>query len=771
MTPLRLFVALAALALCLIGGSSAAVPPPGPRVLILGFDGASAHLAERLLDEGRLPNLAALRDRGAYRSLATANPAQSPVSWAAMTTGVNPGTTGIYDFLRRRFGTPEKPVSIAIGVAKPVKRPVLTVAQRVSVVGVAGGIGVLLGLLAAVGLGFVDPRWRKGGRLQALLTLPAALTALAAMAVLGWVPDKVTFAENLRGGEPFWSTLDKAGLRCVALEAPMAFPADHMEHGACLSGLGVPDLQGTWGSWQVWSNDTDVPAKTETAGEGFFTPNSEFELLVFGPPDPFAEREALDEVRQRADEEKYRRELAFEWSTPRRRQSETEESLLRLQRRLRATLNVSVTDAGATVTLQDGSAVTLVAGEWSELLPVTFRLSRLADIHSRGRLNGRVRMLLRRSGEKNRRFRILVSPVGIDPGAELPPNFAISSPPSFAKDLFDVLGAFDTLGWPELTNPHKDRQLSDDDFLAHIRLLMAARERRLMQQSETNDWDCLFAMFGETDRVQHALWRHMDPKSPLYDPVESPRLAREVEGIYEEMDRIVGAAVAAAGPETHVLVVSDHGFAPFRRGVNLNNWLRAEGFQVAKTGAEAGHLSVGDLSGSSGRWFAGVDWSRTRAYAMGLGNIYLHREGREPGGIVTDAEETALLEDIRDRLRTLRDADGTPAVKDVYLGRDLYSGPRAGEAPDLVVGFAWGYRVSWQTCLGGLDADVITDNTQPWSGDHCSVDPSLVPGILFSSMPIDEGVAPGILDVVPSILELLGVEREGLEGASFVGSR
>ena len=74
-----------------------------------------------------------------------------------------------------------------------------------------------------------------------------------------------------------------------------------------------------------------------------------------------------------------------------------------------------------------------------------------------------------------------------------------------------------------------------------------------------------------------------------------------------------------------------------------------------------------------------------------------------------------------------------------------------------MVGFELGYRVRWQTCLGALDPDVIIDNTQRWSADHCSVDPSIVPGILFSSLPLRDGVAPGILDVAPTVFELLTV--------------
>lgn len=783
---MRLRTVPVVLALALLGVGVAATEPRAsaapadgerPRVLVLGFDGAASQITERLMGEGRLPHLAALRERGGYAPLATSNPAQSPVSWASMTTGRNPGETGIYDFLRRRF-TPGVPgVGIGIGLAEPVYEAVLTPTQGALLVAAAGGAGAILGgLVAFLGLGLVNPAWRRGGRLQAALCAPAALFAVAGLVVVSWIPDQVPRPVNLRGGEPFWVTLDRAGLVCEALEAPLAFPADPMQHGSCLSGLGVPDVQGTWGTWAIWTDDPQVPATTETAGTGFFVGRGteSFELVLPGPLDPLPDADAVLAASRTADEEKYRRELALEWDLPRRRQSETEEQLLRLGRRLQTRVDVTIRRGeGADLRTEDGVAVALSPGEWSALIPVRFLVSPLGAVTSRACIHGRVRFLLTFGATEGAStapgtFRIFVSPVQLDAAAHLPPNLALSSPPEYARELAAAVGPFETLGWPELTNPVKDGLLEDVFFLQHLRKVMEGREKRLHERIRAGGWDCLFAMFCETDRVQHVLWRHTDPKSPTYDPEISPRFAGEIDRIYEDMDRIVGEAIEAAGPDTVVLVVSDHGFAPFRRGVNLNNFLRAHGFQVSRSGAAAGPMSVGALATAGSEFFGDVDWSRTRAYAMGLGNLYLNLEGREPGGIVTPEETDALLGEIREKLLALEDTDGTRVVREVYRGSDLYSGSRIADAPDLVVGFELGYRVSWQTCLGALDPDVIIDNTQRWSADHCSVDPSIVPGILFSSLPLRDGVAPGILDVAPSVFELLGVTRDDVEGASFL---
>ena len=754
----------------------AAAETDRPRVLVLGFDGAASQITERLLGEGRLPHLAALRDRGGYAPLATSNPAQSPVSWASLTTSRNPGETGIYDFLRRTFTRGR--IGIAIGLAEPVYEPVLSSMERALVVTVAGGVGAVLGgLIAFLGLGLLDPGWRRGGRLQAALCAPAALFAVLALVAVSWVPEKVPHARNLRGGEPFWVTLDRAGLVCEALEAPLAFPADFMEHGSCLSGLGVPDVQGTWGSWSIWTDDPAVPADTETAGRGYFVGDEtdSFEIVLAGPLDPLPNAEKVLDADRAAETEKYRREAAaFDWDLRRRRRSETEEQLVRLGRRLQTAVDVTIDrGTGATLETADGVQVELSPGEWSALIPVRFLVSPLGHITSRACIHGRVRFLLTFGDTPDAdtapgTFRVFVSPVQLDPTAYISPNLAISSPPEYARELAAAVGPFETLGWPELTNPVKDGLLEDVYFLAHLKKVMEGREKRLRSRIEAGGWDCLFAMFCETDRVQHVLWRHTDPKSPTYDPVVSPRFAGEIDAIYEQMDRIVGEAIELAGPDTVVLVVSDHGFAPFRRGVNLNNFLRAHGFQVGLAGADGGPQSVAALATSGSMFFTDVDWSRTQAYAMGLGNMYLNLEGREPDGIVSPEKSRTILSSIREKLLQLTDTDGTKVVRDVYFGSDLYSGSRIADAPDLVVGFESGYRVSWQTCLGALDEDVITDNTQPWSADHCSVDPSIVPGILFSSRPLREGVEPGILDVAPAIFELLGVERDDVEGRSFL---
>lgn len=98
-----------------------------PKVIILGFDGADAELAQQWLDDGTLPNLKRLRDKGTFAPLDTANPAQSPVSWAVMETASNPGKTNIPDFVRRGYlesgAAKGRPYAKLAGVSKKMVDP------------------------------------------------------------------------------------------------------------------------------------------------------------------------------------------------------------------------------------------------------------------------------------------------------------------------------------------------------------------------------------------------------------------------------------------------------------------------------------------------------------------------------------------------------------------------------------------------------------------------------------------------------------------------
>jgi predicted AlkP superfamily phosphohydrolase/phosphomutase len=224
------------------------------------------------------------------------------------------------------------------------------------------------------------------------------------------------------------------------------------------------------------------------------------------------------------------------------------------------------------------------------------------------------------------------------------------------------------------------------------------------------------------------------------------------------MDKIVGDVLGAMRPDGTLLIASDHGFHPWRKGFNTNTWLVQNGYMALKNPeAEDRSYNLENLFGQ-GSFFPNVDWSRTRAYALGLGQIYLNLLGREKSGILDPGPKTdKLLEEIRQKLLAVRDPDTKqPVIQNVYLGREIFHGPRMAEAPDLQVDFLSGYRTSWQTSLGAIPAGIVVANTRKWSGDHCASDPSDTQGIFLSNRVVSS-LAPSILDIAPTVLAILGV--------------
>jgi predicted AlkP superfamily phosphohydrolase/phosphomutase len=163
-----------------------------------------------------------------------------------------------------------------------------------------------------------------------------------------------------------------------------------------------------------------------------------------------------------------------------------------------------------------------------------------------------------------------------------------------------------------------------------------------------------------------------------------------------------------------------------------------------------------------------IDWSRTKAYAVGLSGIFLNLNGREGSGIVEPDDADSLRKQIASALSGMIDPeDGMVAVRSVIPRERVYSGPFVGEAADLLVYFEHGYRMSWGSAMGQVGHSVFEDNTRPWSGDHL-VDPALVPGVLFMNRPFREPGA-SLLDLAPTLLDAFGApEAPSMEGSSLL---
>jgi predicted AlkP superfamily phosphohydrolase/phosphomutase len=380
----------------------------------------------------------------------------------------------------------------------------------------------------------------------------------------------------------------------------------------------------------------------------------------------------------------------------------------------------------------EGERVVLREGEWSNWLRATFRL--IPGIKS---ASGIFRVYLQQAHPY---LRVYVSPVNVDPMA---PELPISAPASYSRKLAENLGLFYTQGIPEQDDASALRAgiLNRREYLVQSRKVLDDSLRMFRYELANFESGLLFYYFSSIDQNSHMLFGRFDD-----DLLE----------IYKGVDSAVGEAMRKVGNDTTLIVMSDHGFAKFDRSVHLNTWLMRQGFLALDDPKNTGDQEL----------FRHVDWSKTQAYSLGLNGVYLNLAGREPGGIVAEADRQAVLERIAEGLRNLRDPKtGQPVVETVYFPETAYRGRNIGFAPDLLVGFNRGYRSSWQTALGAVPAVAIEDNDSPWIGDHCMA-ADLVPGVFLSNRKSRSG-EPQLYDLTATIMGEFGVApTEGMIGRS-----
>jgi len=348
---------------------------------------------------------------------------------------------------------------------------------------------------------------------------------------------------------------------------------------------------------------------------------------------------------------------------------------------------------------------------------------------------------------------LYISPINIHPEK---PALPIAEPITFSSWLAKKNGLFGTLGLMEDTWGRNELALDDARFLEQTYLTHNEREQMFFDALERTREGLCICVFDASDRIQHMFWRYLDERhpSPLEDRAKFGSTIREM---YKKMDDLIGRAQKKLKPNDHLIILSDHGFASFRRCINLNTWLMKEGYLHLKDGKTAGADYLQD-----------VDWSRTKAFAIGLTGIYINRIGREAKGIVNEAEAEKIKLEIARKLEQLKDpSDGAQTVRKVHDATTSYKGLYTDEAPDLIVGYHPGYRVSWDSITGTVEPEVFSDNLKAWSGDH-HVDPELIPGILFCNKKVKKE-APHITDIAPTVLDLFAVKKPAyMEGEVII---
>jgi len=705
-----------------------------PKVVVLGFDGADPKLVRQYMDEGALPNLKKLEEKGCFRELEVANPPQTPVSWGAFMTSANPGKNEVFDFLRRDPGT-YKP-SFALN-EEGVKR-------------------VLFGRYnSAVMPGLVFLAFLLAGAAAARVCRSRAVLAAGSFAVSGAfaavflmdfislnIPSKIPFPINHLKGKAFWECAADKGLKAVVIRHPDTFPAKPFRKGRLLAGLGVPDIRGRIGTPCIITTDYSLKLRdNEFSVEIVPVEPTVYEeektVEIPGPYNKPFYSYALSEYEDGCVDDDMKAEL--------RKKGEEELEKRGVKEIETFPLKIRLEPAGGKCVLTlPGKTVTLGEKEWSPWIDVDFRLGRLFKV------KGLVKFYLM---EIKPELKIYMSPVQIHPEN----NFSISYPQDYAEELFRRFGPFKTMGWAVDTWTISSSLSDEEQFLSDMYETEGAYEKIMTGLLKDGDMDLYVQVFEFTDRIGHILWRFMDEGHPLYEKERAVKYSEEMKKSYVYMDRIVGEAMSLLPPEATLIVLSDHGFASFRKEVNYNRWLVDNGLMTLREGT--GMMSLYDLFDDNRLLFKNVDWSRTKAYALGLGSIYVNLRGRERDGIVEKGPEyDAIVERICRELPLITDPEtGEFPVCKVYKRDEMYSGYDPDLVPDLRASNNPGYRVSWQTSLGGVPDALVTVNRKPWSGDHCSLDPKWVRGMFFSSRGLDGDV--NILDVAPSVLTLLGEKK------------
>ena len=615
-------------------GCSGPVSGRAPGLIVLGIDGMDPQLARTYLQEKRLPNLAALAQEGAFIELQTSNPPQSPVAWSHFITGNTSASHGIYDFVHR------------------------------------------------------DP-----DELSPYLSTSRVTPSKLAVSAFGW---RFQFGSGemklLREGEPFWSQLVRNGIPATVMKVPAHFPPTEPSGARTLSGMGTPDLLGTYGTFQFVTDDPSIVNRKLTGGivHPLQRRGTVALAALQGPPNP---------VR-----------------TPEQPMT------------IPVEIAPNATGTAALVRIGDEERL-LRTGEWSDWVPVAFSPAALAPS-----IPGMVRLYLRSLSPN---IRLYVSPINLDPQN---PAMTISTPADWVQELGEQVGRFYTQGMPEDTKALESGAITDDEFLAQADLIFDEERALLARELQTFQGGLLFHYFSVVDQVSHMFFQSALPSPPQ-------RLARHtkvIPRIYGKIDDVVGEVRRAVGKDVTILVMSDHGFAPYRYKVNLNTWLLRQGYLTLREKQQPGALGH-------------IDWSRTQAYALGLNQLFVNLRGREVSGIVSADDRGALLDRLsRDLESWIDDVSGGRVVARTYRPP---AGKHPERVPDLLIGFALGYRSSDSSAIGVPEADMVVPNRDKWSGDHC-MDPGLVPGVLFSSRKLRQTRA-SLVDLAPTVLAAFGLAPAG----------
>jgi predicted AlkP superfamily phosphohydrolase/phosphomutase len=529
----------------------------------------------------------------------------------------------------------------------------------------------------------------------------ALSTVVPGRYLFGAIPLRQPTVINHRKGIPFYKRLADAGIKTTVLRMPLEFPPTPLPGGKLLGGMNIPDIRGTWGTFHFFSTslsrwETD---STEFGGKlaRLDLKENHAESIIEGPVNPLHPE-------------------GHRISIPLGLVRDTSKKEVR----------ISVGDQQQTVG----------EGQWSRWFNFRFPAGFWLKLQGTGRFY---------VVEVYPELEVYLSPLNLDP--ENPP-YPVSQPINYAAELKRAAGPYKTLGWPYDTWGLNEERIDERAFLEDAQQTTREHAALLYHELAADPAACTVAIFTATDTVSHMLFRLLDPQHPRYDPQAAESYGDAILKTYEQMDQIVGEVRARMSPETALVVVSDHGFHSFRKGFNTNTWLVENGWMKLQGTAGASPAF------SSSSFFPTVDWSRTQAYAAGLGQIYVNMKEREKRGIVErgSPQYEQILSRIISGLEEVVDPDtGEKVIEKVYRTRDIYRGKFGADAADLRVAFFPGYRTSWESTLGAVPQGLLSANLKKWSGDHSASDPADTPGILLSNRHLNRGEI-SLADIAPAVI-------------------
>ena len=290
-----------------------------------------------------------------------------------------------------------------------------------------------------------------------------------------------------------------------------------------LSGLPLPDIRGTMGTFYYFGTDLSRYEEGNTEFGGilkrlvFDGDVAQTELV--GPPNPIV-RQQLRAARAKSP--------LTEFDKIKIAELEAREDV-----RVPLTVHWNRAAKSATVLVGD-STVHLAEHQWSKWINLDFSINMLLRVH------GMAQLYLIRAGPE---LQLYVSPVNWRPDS---PPAPMSSPASFAADIYERLGPYRTLGWAEATWPLNEDRIDEKTFMEDLYRAFDDRAQVILQRIDAKQWDLLVGVIESTDRVQHMMWRLIDPAHPMYDKALAATFGDSIERVYRKCDEFVGEVMRAS---------------------------------------------------------------------------------------------------------------------------------------------------------------------------------------------------------------------------------